>query len=72
MLLDLNFNAEVIVVDNNSTDGSVDYLQKYYPNIRIIKNDRNYGYVKGYNLAFKKINAEYFILLNSDIQVSKN
>lgn len=65
-------NAEVIVADNNSTDGSVSYLQEYYPNIRIIHNDGNYGYAKGYNLALKQIDAEYFVLLNSDIQVTKD
>ena len=65
-------NAEVIVTDNNSTDGSVSYLQEYYPNIRIIFNDGNYGYAKGYNLALKQIDSEYFVLLNSDIQVTKD
>lgn len=65
-------NAEVIVVDNNSTDGSVSYLHEYYPNIRIIQNDGNYGYAKGYNLALQHIDAEYFVLLNSDIQVTKD
>ena len=65
-------NAEVIVADNNSTDGSVSYLQEYYPNIRIIHNDGNYGYAKGYNLALKQIDSEYFVLLNSDIQVTKD
>ena len=65
-------NAEVIVADNNSTDGSVSYLQEYYPNIRIIQNDGNYGYAKGYNLSLQQIDAEYFVLLNSDIQVTKD
>ena len=65
-------NVEVIVADNKSSDGSVQYLQKHYPNIRIIQNDGNYGYAKGYNLALKQIDTEYFVLLNSDIQVTKN
>lgn len=65
-------NAEVMVADNNSTDGSVSYLHEYYPNIRIIQNDGNYGYAKGYNLALQQIDAEYFVLLNSDIQVTKD
>ena len=65
-------NVEVIVADNKSDDGSVQYLQKHYPNIRIIQNDGNYGYAKGYNLALKQIDTEYFVLLNSDIQVTKN
>ena len=64
--------AEVIIADNNSNDDSVNYLQKHYPSIRIIQNDGNYGYAKGYNLALQKIDAEYFILLNSDIQVTED
>ena len=67
-----SLNTEVIVADNNSTDGSVSYLKENYPNIRIIHNDGNYGYAKGYNLALRQIDAEYFVLLNSDIQVTKD
>ena len=64
--------AEIIVVDNNSKDNSITYLTKNYPTIRIIKNKGNYGYAKGYNEALKQINSEYFILLNSDIEVTEN
>ena len=67
-----SLNTEVIVADNNSTDESVAYLKENYPNIRIIHNDGNYGYAKGYNLALRQIDAEYFVLLNSDIQVTKD
>ena len=62
----------MVIADNNSTDGSVNFLQKHYPNIRIIQNDGNYGYAKGYNISLQKIDGEYFILLNSDIQVTKD
>ena len=64
--------AEIVVVDNNSKDNSISYLTKNYPTIRIIKNKGNYGYAKGYNEALKQINSEYFILLNSDIEVTEN
>ena len=64
--------AEIVVVDNNSKDNSITYLTKNYPTIRIIKNKGNYGYAKGYNEALKQINSEYFILLNSDIEVTEN
>ena len=43
-----------------------------FPEIQIIQNDGNYGYAKGYNLALKQIDAEYFVLLNSDIEVTKD
>jgi len=65
-------DATVIVADNNSSDDSVKFLEENYPNIRIIQNDGNYGYAKGYNLALKQIDAQYFVLLNSDIEVTKD
>ena len=65
-------DAEVIIADNNSSDDSIKFLEENYPNIRIIQNDGNYGYAKGYNLALKQIDAEYFVLLNSDIEVTKD
>jgi GT2 family glycosyltransferase len=65
-------DATVIVVDNNSSDNSVSFLQEKFPEIQIIQNEGNYGYAKGYNLALKQIDAEYFVLLNSDIEVTKD
>jgi len=65
-------DATVIVADNNSSDDSIKFLKENYPNIRIIQNDGNFGYAKGYNLSLKQIDAEYFVLLNSDIEVTKD
>ena len=65
-------DVTVIVADNNSTDNSVSFLQEKFPEIQIIQNEGNYGYAKGYNLALKQIDAEYFVLLNSDIEVTKD
>ncbi|MBT6808561.1 MAG: glycosyltransferase, partial [Flavobacteriales bacterium] len=67
-----SLDATVIVADNNSTDDSVSYLKENFPNIQIIQNNGNYGYAKGYNLSLKQIDAQYFILLNSDIEVTEN
>ncbi len=64
--------AQIIVADNASTDDSVSFLKEKYPQIEIIINKENGGYAKGYNDALKLIKAEYYILLNSDIEVSKN
>ena len=47
------FDAEVIVADNDSTDGSVEFLKKKFPGVRIIQNESNGGFAKGYNDAFK-------------------
>lgn len=62
--------AEIIVADNASTDDSVGFLQKNYPDIRIIPNKSNGGFAKGYNEALQQVNTEYYILLNSDIEVT--
>lgn len=64
--------AEIIVADNGSNDDSIDFLKDKYSNIKIIYNKNNYGYAGGYNKALKSINSNYYILLNSDVQVSEN
>lgn len=62
--------AEIYVADNASTDGSVDWLKQHYPDVHIILLDRNYGFAEGYNRALKQIEAEYYLLLNSDVEVT--
>lgn len=64
--------AEIIVADNASTDDSVFFLKQHYPQIKIIQNTENGGFAKGYNDALKKVEAEYYVLLNSDIEVTSN
>lgn len=64
--------AEVIIADNASTDGSVNFLNMHYPELRLIQNKENYGFAKGYNVALKQVDAEYYCLLNSDIEVTEN
>ncbi len=64
--------AEVIVADNASTDDSVSFLNLHFPEVRIIKNPDNGGFAKGYNQALKQVDSEYYILLNSDIEVTDN
>ena len=65
-------SAEIIVADNASSDDSVSFLGKKYPDIRLIQNVKNDGFSTGYNLALKQIEADYYILLNSDIEVTPN
>lgn len=64
--------AEIIVVDNNSNDNSIDFLKKNYPDIHRIELDENYGFADGYNKAIREISHEYVVLLNSDVRVSKS
>ena len=65
-------NFEVILVDNNSTDGSVSSVTKRYPEIKIIKNKFNYGYAGGANIGIKNSRGDYVVVLNTDVVVSEN
>ena len=65
-------DAEIVVADNGSTDGSVDYLQNNFSDVKLICFEKNYGFAEGYNLALKNLSSEYFVLLNSDVQVTEN
>lgn len=64
--------ADIYVADNNSSDDSLVFLKLNYPNISVINNSGNFGFAKGYNEALKKIKADYYILLNSDVEVTPN
>jgi GT2 family glycosyltransferase len=65
-------NLEIIVADNASTDHSIDFLRSSFPEIRLILNARNEGFAQGYNEALNHVEAEYFVLLNSDVEVHSN
>jgi len=65
-------DTEVIVADNSSTDDSLAFLKAKYPGIRVIALESNFGYAGGYNRALQLVDAEYYILLNSDVSVGKN
>ena len=62
--------ATIFVADNASTDDSVDYVKINFPTVKIIINASNGGYAKGYNDVLKHIDSEYFVLINSDIEVT--
>ena len=62
--------AEVVVADNASTDDSVAFMRERFPEIRLIENGSNGGFATGYNLALQQVEAQYYVLLNSDIEVA--
>lgn len=71
----VNDNSEghqIYIIDNNSTDNSIDFVQKNFRNIKIVRNKENYGFAKGYNEGLKKINEEIICLLNNDVEVTRN
>jgi GT2 family glycosyltransferase len=63
---------KIIVADNASTDDSVAFLKAHYPQIELIINPNNGGFAQGYNEALKLVDAEYYLLLNSDVEVTPN
>ncbi|WP_294473802.1 glycosyltransferase family 2 protein [uncultured Bacteroides sp.] len=62
---------EVCVADNGSTDASVEMLRTEFPSVRIILLNQNHGFADGYNLALQEVDAEYVVLLNSDVEVTE-
>jgi hypothetical protein len=64
--------VKIYVADNGSTDGSAEYLRREHPNIKLIEFPENYGFTGGYNKALAQIEAKYYLLLNSDIEVTPN
>lgn len=65
-------DAEIYIADNASTDDSLAYVASNYPHVKIIRNQTNGGYAKGYNDALKHVDADIFCLLNSDVEVTEN
>ena len=63
-------NYFIVVADNASTDDSVSFVETNYPDIRIISNAQNEGFAKGYNLALEQVEADYYVLLNNDVEVT--
>lgn len=63
-------NAVVYVADNASTDDSVEMLRSEYPQVKVILLEKNWGFAEGYNKALSQIEAEYYVLLNSDVKVT--
>ena len=62
--------AEIVVADNASTDDSVAFMKTHFPSIRLIENGSNLGFASGYNVALRQVEAQYYVLLNSDIEVT--
>ena len=63
-------DAQIIVADNASPDDSVNYLEQNHPDVKIIKLSQNLGFCGGYNESLKQVDAEYLVLLNTDVEVT--
>ena len=64
--------AKIIVADNGSTDDSVSLMKSEFPQVTLLHQDNNQGFAGGYNWALSQIDAEYYVLLNSDVEVGEN
>ena len=63
-------NLQLIVADNGSTDDSVNFVTENFGQVRVLRSDINEGFAKGYNTALRQVSADYFALLNSDVEVT--
>ncbi len=64
-------NLKIVVADNASDDGSVSFLKQNYPDVILLLSNTNEGFAKGYNTALKQVSADYYVLLNSDVEVNE-
>lgn len=62
-------NYKVYIIDNNSSDDSVSYVENYHPTVQLIVLDGNYGFAGGYNRGFAQIEEDYYLMMNSDVEV---
>lgn len=65
-------NFQLIVADNASTDDSVSFLENHFPQVQILQLSENFGFAGGYNKALQSVEADYYLLLNSDVEVTPN
>jgi GT2 family glycosyltransferase len=64
--------VRVVIADNNSADGSVEFIRSAYPEIEVITFNKNHGYARGYALTLPQIQTQYYVLLNTDVEVTEN
>lgn len=65
-------NFDVLFVDNNSTDGSVDLVKKNYPNVKIIQNKKNHGFAEGNNIGIRAADSDFIFILNNDTKLDRD
>ncbi|MCR4614150.1 MAG: glycosyltransferase family 2 protein [Bacteroidaceae bacterium] len=64
--------VEIVVADNASQDESLTVMREEFPGIRVVRLDQNYGFAEGYNRALQQVEAEYYLLLNNDVEIRQD
>jgi len=72
VVIEKSNNSSIYIIDNNSTDDSIEFLKENYPQVQIIELKENFGFAEGYNLGLKQIKEEIVCIMNNDIEVSDN
>ena len=72
LVISYSKEAKIYIIDNASTDDSINFLKNNFPEVTIIQNSKNYGYAKGYNEGLKRIDADIYCLLNSRLDNAYN
>lgn len=71
ILLRYSENADIVLADNASSDASLSFVQKYFPNVKTLAFERNYGFAEGYNKAIESIDSDIIVVLNTDVEVTE-
>ena len=72
LLAQTNVELDVVILDNGSTDGSVELIESEYPRLRVIKNGKNLGFAAAHNIGFRETSGEWHLVLNSDVVLQPN
>jgi len=67
-----SLDADIVVIDNCSSDESIQLIHENFPHVQTVSLDKNYGFAEGYNRGLQNLNYEFFVLLNSDVEVPEN
>ena len=70
-VVDKSGDSTIYIIDNNSDDNSLEFVKQNFPQVKLIRLDRNYGFAEGYNIGLKHVNEDIVCILNNDIEVTE-
>ena len=69
-VIDKSGDSTIYIIDNNSDDNSVEFVEQNFPQVKLIRLDKNYGFAEGYNIGLKHVNEDIVCILNNDVEVT--